>query len=186
MADKVTLMRKWFDDIVDDPNIDTTEQELAYMIYAAYMYGTTGEKVNIGEVFGKEFKLLNMMMPNIYGQIDNIMHYDPSNGKNVKYDAEAIKECRLRGLSAKEICVELGYPEARSRSITSNKGWIEAGKILKGMEEGVQKLSESVQNDFKNSSEKYRNVQKNTEMDRSVLDTENNVSVQKSVNGFDF
>ena len=190
MADKVTIMKKWINDIVEDPNVDASEQDLAYIIYAAYVYGTTGEKINIGEVFGKEFKMLNMIMPNIYGQIDNIKNYDPSDGRNAKYDADAIRECRLRGLTAKETCIELGYPEAKARSITTNKGWKEAGEILRGMETTVQNESESVLGVSKelisNVQKKSDLTQKLTEKDRSVQNVSDGQNESDLTFGFDF
>ena len=181
MADKITLRKKWFDDVINDPNFETDEQELAYMIYAAVMYGFNGEKIDIGEVFGKEFKGLNRSMPNIYGQIDNIKNYDFGTGNKTKYDAEMIRDLRLQGLTAKQICKELGISEDKARSLTSNRGWLEAGKIL--TEEGqtesqksVQKSQISVQSQTEKSdltctdeSEKVRNGQKSVQKKSEIF-----------------
>ena len=49
MADGVTLMSKWFEDIKDDPNLKITDQDIAYMIFAAAQYGFYGVKVDLGE-----------------------------------------------------------------------------------------------------------------------------------------
>lgn len=193
MADerKVTLKPKWFEDVENDPNFELNKQEMAYITYAAAQYGFYQEKINIGEIFGKEFAQLNFIMPNIYGQIDNIKNYDPTNGGTIKYNADAIKECRLKGLTAKEICTELGYPIDKAGSLTSNKGWIEAGKILK--EKSAQNSTEnteSVQTEkniipIKNTE----SVQKCTDIEQTD-NTDNTDSVQKSnssyMDGFDF
>lgn len=126
---KMTFMGKWLDDIENDPNFELTEEEKAYITYAAVKFGLTGEKINIGEVFGKEFNGLNMAMSNIYGQIDNIQSYNP-NRKTI-YDENAIYELRLKGFTAVQICEELGYDVAKAKSLTSNKGWVRASKERK-------------------------------------------------------
>lgn len=181
---KMTLMKKWFDDIIDDPNQDLTEQDMAYITYAAVRYGLYQEKINIKEKFGRD---LNLAMPNIYGQIDNIKGF--SENRNVKYDSEAIKELRLKGCTAKEVCAELGYPEDKARSITSNKGWIEAGKMLKNMDRPVQKSTESVQSKNKiisiKGTENTDSVQKYTEISQTE-NTEKDRSVQNALEKFDF
>ena len=142
MADKMTVMKKWIDDIRKDDNLEVTEQELAYIMYAAITFGLEGEKVNIGEVFGKEFKHLNFAMSNIYGQIENIQNYGEEMKASVlKYDADKIYELRLEGYTAKEICRELGYGEDKANNITSNKGWKLAGEELR--KSGVQKSGKS-------------------------------------------
>lgn len=137
MADKMTFMKKWINDIRADENVDMTEQEIAYVIYAAVNYGLSGEKINHGEIFGKEFKHLNYAMPNIYGQIDNIQNYGEEKKATVlKYDADAIYELRMKGHTAKEICLELGYPVEKANNITSNKGWVRANQELKIQKSG--------------------------------------------------
>lgn len=142
MADKMTFMKKWIDDIRADENLDMTEQEIAYVVYAAVTYGVTGEKINHGEIFGKEFKHLNYAMPNIYGQIENIQNYGEEKKATIlKYDADAIYELRIKGYTAKEICLELGYPVEKANNITSNKGWVRANKELK--EQKIQKSGNS-------------------------------------------
>ena len=143
MADGVTLMSKWFEDIKDDPNLKITDQDIAYMIFAAAQYGFYGVKVDLGETFGPEFRGLNMCMPNIYGQIDRIKGYDPRDGK-LKYDNERIKELRLEGKTAKEICEILGYPAEKAKSLTTTKGWLEAKKLLDSNAEGSTDSTDSV------------------------------------------
>ena len=177
---KVTLRKQWFDDIKNDPNFDITEQELAYIIYAAAMYGFTGEKVNIGEVFGREFRGLNFTMPNIYGQIDNIQQYDPSKGKVVKYDSNAIYELKVQNekMTAREICKALGYPEDKARSLTSNEGWKRAQKEI------LQKKSENTDTDQSNQS--VLSVQIDSELTQKSTDSvqkksESTENMQKSV-----
>ena len=73
--DKMIFMRDWYESIMNDEYIETTEQEMSYILYAAMQYCFTGEKINLGEVFGSEFRGLNRSMPNIYSQIDKIMSY---------------------------------------------------------------------------------------------------------------
>ena len=132
----------------------------------------------MGEVFGKEFSALNFAMPNIYGQVDNIQSYPEKMGAIIRYDSDAICKLRLKGMTSKEICIELGYPLEKARSITSNKGWIEAGKILaknktentKSVQkvqkcesdvctESVQKINEGVQNLTENVQKSDRNIE---------------------------
>ena len=81
-------------------------------------------------------------MPNIYGQIENIQNYGEEMKASVlKYDADRIYELRMAGMTAKEICIELGYGEEKANNITSNKGWKLAGVELKKSE--VQKSGKS-------------------------------------------
>lgn len=166
---KMTVMKKWFDDILDDPNDDTTPQEMAYIMYAVLHYGLYGEKINIGEIFGQEFKGLNRAMPNIYGQIDNIKNFDPADGKKVKYDAEVVKQMRLEGLTAREIVVKLGYGEDKARSLTTTKGWKEAGRILANQKKSEN--TDSVQKVWKVDNIKNTDLlQKNTDLNQTVSD----------------
>ena len=142
MADKMTFMKKWIDDIREDENLDVSEQELAYIVYAAVSYGVTGDKINLGDTFGKEFKYLNYAMSNIYGQIDNIQSYGEEKKASIlKYDSDAIYALRMQGYTAKEICIEFGYPIEKANNITSNKGWVRAGQDLKELK--VQKSGNS-------------------------------------------
>lgn len=141
MADKMTVMRKWLDDIKNDENITVTDVDEAYILYAMIHYGLYGEKINISEIFGKEHGTLNYLMPNIYGQIDNIQNYKPADN-NGKYDADKIYQLRLEGHTAKQICQELGYPVEKWRSLTSNKGWTDAGEELKKRGKNVSEMSD--------------------------------------------
>ena len=173
MADKVTLMKKWFDDIREDENLfDLTETDIAYLIYAAAQYGFTGEKVNLGEVFGKEYRGLNMAMPNIYGQIDRIKNFNDKVGGSIKYDSEAIKELRLKGMTALEICRELGYPAEKVKSLTSNKGWKEAGELMAAQKKNDNKNEEKIDRNETDFRQKIDSgVQKNPEsIDLSIFE----------------
>lgn len=132
MADKLTFMKKWFEAEMNDEYNDTTEQEMAYILYAAAKYAFYEEKINMGEVFGNEFKSLNRAMPNIYSQMENIKEYGDSNGKkNQKYDNEAVKELAAAGFTQKEICEKLGYDISKSKSLSSNRGYKEGAAIYK-------------------------------------------------------
>jgi hypothetical protein len=170
MADenKVTLMEKWFDDIRNDENlVNLTEQDIAYIMYAAANYGFTGQKTDIGAVFGSEFRGLNFAMSNIYGQIDRISGYGNkmSNGRKVKYDSEAIKNLRLtKHCTAVQICDELGYDRECAKSILSNKGWVEAGKILAEQKaKEIQKSTDSIQITTEKIQKSTENLQKSTD-----------------------
>jgi len=172
MSDSVKLMKKWFDDIQGDEIVGgLSAQEMAYVIYAAAHYGFSSEKTNFEMEFGKEFKNLAFIMPNIYGQIDNISSYPDKMGNNVKYDADQIYQLRMEGKTGKEICKILGLPLDKERSLSTNPGWKKAKKDL-----DAQKNTDS--------------VQKNTETVQTVTDsTDTDTTVQKSVNiinGFDF
>ena len=155
----MTFMKKWLDDILADENVEVTTQDLAYITYAAVQYGLTHERINKAETFGPEFRGLNYAMSNIYGQIDNIKDYNP--GRTVKYDSDAIRDLRLEGKTAKEICAILGIEENKHKSISTNKGWKEAGEILK------QKNTENTENTEKSTKNTEfvdtENTQKNTE-----------------------
>lgn len=125
-ADKMIFMKKWYDAIVSDDVEETTPEEMAYILYAAMQYCFNDERINIGDVFGREFRGLNRAMPNIYSQIDAIQNFGT---KNIKYDAKAIKDLASQGYSVKQICEKLGYPEEKSRSLYKNPGYIE-GKAI--------------------------------------------------------
>ena len=159
-ADKMTIMKKWIDGIRNDENLEVTEQELAYIIYAMVSFGLDGEKINIGEVFGKEFKHLNFAMSNIYTQVESIQNYGEEKKASVlKYDSDRIYELRLQGYTSKEICVMEGYGEDKANNITSNKGWKLAGEELK--KRGVQKSGKSgnsVQNLVQNDTDATQKV----------------------------
>lgn len=153
MADnRMIFQRDWYEDIVNDKFVPTTDQEIAYLLYAAMKYSFYDEQVNLGEVFGKEFANLNRSMTSIYGQIDKIKNYGEEKKASVlKYDADRIYELRLEGYTAKEICIMEGYGEDKANNITSNKGWKLAGEELKKRKvqksgNSVKSVSESVQN----------------------------------------
>ena len=144
MAEKMIFQKDWYEAIQNDPYVETNEQEMAYILYAAMIYCFERKCIDIGEVFGKEFKGLNRSMPNIYSQIDRIKIWsDNMNEGKRKYDAERLKELRLEGKTAREICMIEGYDIDKANNLTSNKGWIEAGKILK--EQKSRNLEKSVQ-----------------------------------------
>ena len=162
------FQKDWYEAIQNDPYVETNEQEMAYILYAAMIYCIERKCIDIGEVFGKEFKGLNRSMPNIYSQIDRIKIWsDNMNEGKRKYDAERIKELRLEGKTAREICMIEGYDIDKANNLTSNKGWIEAGKILK--ERKKENLEKSVQKNPENPE----SVQKNTDLENSGKNLEN-------------
>lgn len=131
MADRFTFMKDQFDAEMEDENNQTTEQEMAYILFAAAKFAFTGEKINIGEVFGKEFKGLNRSMPNIYTQIEKIINYgEKFQGANQKYNDEEVKALAAQGLTQKEICEQLGYDASKSKSLSSNKGYKEGRQLF--------------------------------------------------------
>jgi hypothetical protein len=157
MADKMIFQKSWYDAIMADEYLETTEQEMAYILYAAMIYSFDGTRINLGEVFGAEFKGLNRSMPNIYQQIDGIKNWGEKNQqKNQKYDNEAIKELAAMGYTQKQICIELGYDVAKAKSLSSNPGYKEGraiwlAKLAKEKESSVtvsNKTSEKLSNSF--------------------------------------
>lgn len=181
MADNFTIRKDWLDSIYEDENLEgVTEQEMAYIVYASVKYGLTDEKINISKTFGEEFRHLNWAMPNIWGQIDKIRGYNKNQGDiNRKYDNEAIKKLRLEGKTAKQICIELGYEADKWRSITSNKGWTEAGQILQNMKQLTS--DESVSDTESESVVTQKMSEKSQKMTQTDSETD-----KKSVIRFDF
>lgn len=128
--DKLIFMKKWYDAIMNDKIVETTPQEMAYILYAAAKYAFEGEKINFGSEFGPEFKGLGRAMPNIYSQMESIKEYgEKFQGVNQKYNDDEVRELASRGMTQKEICEELGYDSAKSKSLSSNKGYKEGRKM---------------------------------------------------------
>ena len=153
---RMIFQRDWYENIINDKFVPTTEQEIAYLLYAAMKYSFYDEQVDLGEVFGKEFANLNRSMTSIYGQIDKIKNYKEEKKASVlKYDADRIYELRLEGYTAKEICIMEGYGEDKANNITSNKGWKLAGEELKKRK--VQKSGNSVKSIQNNTDSMERN-----------------------------
>ena len=176
--DKLTFMKQWWDAILKDDALDMTPQDMACILYAAACYAFNGEKIKIGEVFGNEYRGLNMAMPNIYSQMDNIKEYGEKNKiKNQKYDNEAIKELAAQGLTQREICLELGYDVSKCKSLSSNQGYKDGRDIFR---------QEKLEND-RNSTERVRNLKDVKEIAKT---SENSIEIAKtggsSVNPFNF
>ena len=151
--DKLVFMKRWYDAEMNDENNDTTPQEMAYILYAAAVFAFTGEKINIGDVFGKEFKGLNRSMPNIYSQIVSMKDWEDTHTQaNQKYDNEKIKELAIQGFTQKEICEKLGYDVEKSKSLSSNKGYREGRQILqkKQKEGNIGNNSDSCESSVEN------------------------------------
>lgn len=132
MANNIVFLEQWKDSLINDEFAPLSEQEVAYMVYAAAIYCWTGEKTDFKEVFDRPD--LNRVMAPYYSQIDNIVNYKDNMKKVVEgkqtFDNEAIKELAAQGISQKEICRRLGYDEARSRSLSSNRGYREGRAIF--------------------------------------------------------
>lgn len=132
MGSKLTFMKNWYDAIIEDEYVETSPQEMAYILYAAANYAFFGERIDIGKIFGENFKGLNRSMPTIYSQIDNIKEFGERNqGKNQKYDNDKVRELAAMGLTQKDICKELGYDVDKSKSLSSNKGYKEGVALYK-------------------------------------------------------
>ena len=187
MANISDSVKQWLEDIENDQYCETTPVEMGCICYDTFRYIWNNEKTNMADFFGKEFAPLNRSMSNIYSQVDRIKNFRSNEtNTNIKYDAEKIKELRLQGLNSKEICEKLGYPADKSRSLTSNRGWIEAGKILKDRKctENTEFVQKSVKSDAEIvQTDRQNSVQKNTESVQKQ--TESTDSVQNS-SGFDF
>lgn len=194
MADKVTFQKQWLEAIINDDNLDLSEQELAYIVYAAIKYGLYGEKMNIGKVFGNEFKMLNLTLPNIYSQIDNIANYkERKSEKNTKYDSEAIYELRMKGFTGKQICEALGYSVEVERNLSTTPGWVRARNDMKDLKiDNTDKNTDGIQESVKVSvtpsnftDTEYRSVQNSVKSVQNDTDSVQK-SVKKSVSNFDF
>ena len=168
MANIIESVKTWIEEIENDQYLNMSKVEISYITYATCRYIWYNEKTNMSEFFGEEYKNLNLAMSNIYSQVDKIKNYRKDDVENnIKYDSEKIKELRLKGYTAKEICVELGYPESKSKSLTSNKGWKEANIELK--QKSQTENTDSVQK-----------IQNDTEKTEQKLQTENTENIQKS------
>ena len=190
MANISDIVKEWIKEVEDDEFCNTTNVEIGCICYAIFRYIWNDEKTNMTEFFGEEYTHLNRNMSNIYKQIDRIKGFkNNETNTNVKYDAEKIKELRLQGLNTKEICEKLGYPVEKSRSLTSNKGWKEAGEILKNRKHTENTDSVQKNTDFVKSvpdsvhTDRQKSVQKDT--DSVQKQTESTDSVQKLC-GFNF
>ena len=147
-TDKIIFTKEWYDEIMKgDDFVETTPQEMAYILYAAAIYSFTGEKTNIGETFGREYNGLNRTMSGYYGQIDRIIQSGKiQTGKNQKYDNEAIKSLAAQGYSQVKICQELGYDVSKSKSLSSNPGYKEGRKLWIAVKEQGKTVDSSSKN----------------------------------------
>lgn len=159
MGSKLTFMKNWYDAIIEDKYVETSPQEMAYILYAAANYAFFGERIDMGEVFGEEFKGLNRSMPNIYSQMDNIKEFGERNKRvNQRYDNEKVKELAALGYTQKEVCLELGYDVDKSKSLSSNKGWKEGKAIF---EQGGPRIEDSSITKLSKNSENCQKTVKN-------------------------
>lgn len=132
-ADRIVFSKEWFKELQQgDDFVETTPQEIAYILYAAAIYSFTGEKTNLAETFGPEYKELNRTMSGYYGQIRRIIDSgDNQKNKNQKYNDDAITELVLKGYTQVQICQELGYDISKSKSLSSNPGYKKGRELLK-------------------------------------------------------
>lgn len=138
----ILFRKEWFEDL---KNNGGTPEQIAAILYGAAMYNYYGEKINLGGTFGSEYSALGLTAGGIYSQMDKIAEYKGTNEK-MKFNPEQIKKMRLKGMTQREIAEAVGA--TNYKSISSNKGWIEAGEELKRRKEdvSVQKSTENVQN----------------------------------------
>ena len=126
-------MEDWIKSLENDPIIGSTINETAVsmILYGLYQYGVSGEKVDLGEVFGKQFAVYNYALLGLYPQVDKMQKYSKGVNKGGKYDNDAIKELAMQGLGPKAICEQLGYDPAIAKSISTNRGYKEGKEIFK-------------------------------------------------------
>lgn len=163
---EIIFLKKWEDSLRNAEIDPFTEEEIAFMMYAAVHYGRDGEKTDFEKVFNR--KDLNRVFNSYYVQIDSIKDFKNKQGENnvaqgnQSYDNDAIKELAMQGYTQKEICRKLGYDEKKSRSLSSNKGYRAGIEIFKQLPPQQQnelkskKKLEIVSSDSK-KSEKVRN-----------------------------
>ena len=131
ISDNIIWLDKWEKTLREDEFAPASNEDIAFMLYAAKVYCMTGNKTNFKEVFNRPD--LNKAMAPYYPQIDSIVNYRVDQGKNNKkqgnqsYDNERVKNLAMRGYTQKQICITLGYDESKSRSLSSNAGY-RAGK----------------------------------------------------------
>ena len=176
MANNIVFLEQWKNELMNDEFAPLTEEEIAYMVYAAAIYCWTGEKTDFQVAFNRP-DLTRVMAP-YYAQIDNICNYKDNMKKVVdgkqNFDNDAIKELAAQGISQKEICRRLGYDEARSRSLSSNRGYREgralflAGVELESQSESKKK-SELTQNELEivSSESESKNESELTDSDKT-------------------
>lgn len=179
MASNIVFLEQWKDELLNDEFAPMNEEEVAYMMYAAAIYCWTGEKTDFKEVFDRGD--LNRVMAPYYAQIDNITNYKENLKRTVEgkqsFDNEAIKELAIQGISQKEICRRLGYDEARSRSLSSNRGYKEGRAIFMATANASAKLGSLIVS--KNVSQK---VSSESELSEKVRTDE----TDKKSETFDF
>ena len=119
---KVLIMDEWIKDLQEDPKLGRAlnDEGVACILYGLYKYNVTGEKVDLGGIFGGSYSVLNFVMPGLYTQIDKMKGLNKGEKKSGKYDNEAIKELAMRGYGPKAICEELGYDLSLAKSLASN------------------------------------------------------------------
>lgn len=137
---KITIMEDWIKSLENDPIIGGTINETAVsmILYGLYQYGVTGEKVDLGKVFGKQFAVYNYALLGLYPQVDKMQKYSKGVNKGGKYDNDAIRELASQGMGPKAICEKLGYDSASAKSISSNKGYKDGREEYKNREKGVE------------------------------------------------
>ena len=177
---EIIFVEKWYEDLINDEFSPLSAEEIAYIIYAAAVYEWTGEKTNFAETFDRGD--LNRVMAGFYPQIDSIRNYkvnmnvSPTGGKQA-YDNDAIKQLAAQGLSQKEICRRLGYDEAKSRSLSSNRGYREGREEYLG--KGIPaKESQSESQKVRNADKLTQKVSQNQSESKKLSESQ---SVRKSV-----
>lgn len=137
---KVTIMEDWIKSLENDPIIGSSINETAVsmILYGLYQYGTTGEKVDLGAVFGQQFAVYNYALLGLYPQVDKMQKFSRGVHKGGKYDDEAIRELASKGLGPKAICIKLGYDPVAAKSISSNKGYKDGREEYKNRDNKVE------------------------------------------------
>ena len=182
MASNIVFLEQWKDELMNDEFCPLSDEEMAYVLYAAAMYSWTGQKTNFKDTFNRAD--LNRVMAPYYAQIDNILKYREGMRQNIKsrqtLDKEAIKDLASRGFTQKQICAELGYDEDKYKSISSNPGWKEGRRLFETAmgTVSIQKVQNKVTESTESLTEKVQNVTESTEKYSSV----NSVGVTETFN----
>lgn len=133
---KVLIMDEWIKSLQEDKNLggSINAEGIACILYGLYQYNLTGERPDLGTIFGGNYRILNFAMPNLYTQIDKMKGINKGQ-KTSKYDNDAIQELAALGFGPKDICEKLGIDPSKAKSLASNKGYKAGRAIYKGLDQ---------------------------------------------------
>ena len=133
---KILIMDEWIKALQEDKNLggSLNAEGIACILYGLYEYNVSGERPDLGAIFGGNYGILNFAMPGLYTQIDKMKGINRGQ-KTSKYDNEAIQELASLGFGPKDICERLGIDPSKAKSLASNKGYKAGRAIYKGQEQ---------------------------------------------------